>query len=142
MVSQNRILIFIFLVLLAPVILLALVYRSSPNVVRRSEELRRMAAETSLYPDFKEIDSRTLVKEHSVAIRFYYNVPAYSTTFNMVKNYYTLALTPNGWRLDKEDTFGGDEGVIFRKDKYSISIYISEGRASGWDYSITYGWRE
>jgi hypothetical protein len=138
---SKKVLILIFSALFAPMILLFFVWGYNPQILKTLGNLHQIAAETPVYPDFKEFNSNSVIKEKHGSLSFYYDTPAYSAGFGTVKEFYREALLSKGWRLVEEGTYGGNTvGVTFRKGEYSISLYYSEGGTEGWDYAISYGW--
>lgn len=140
--SDNKVRILIFSVLLIPMLLLAYFvgrYRD-PEIQKKLEELRQLAAETPVYPDFKELFSFSGGKSAFGYYTVYYDVPAYSPGLEAIKKFYLDALVAKGWSLSEEDSYGR-ESVQFRKGEYSIYIQPNYGQPADWDYSVSYGWR-
>lgn len=92
---------------------------------RHLSVLKQLAADTAVYPGFKQVkvDQRNT---HGRAMLFlYYNSPA---TYDEVKTFYSKTLIANGWELYPKERRRGilyyqdDSAVVFRKGDYQIAI--------------------
>lgn len=132
----------LFLLLLTPFILIVII--KNPDDEKRLQTLRQIAAETPLYPNFKQINSSEGAKSTSAIVTVWYQVPTYSTSFDQVKEFYVKELSAKGWGSPQEDNInrvlGGEERELsFQKGEYRI--YISWQSSSPNEYSIDYSWR-
>jgi hypothetical protein len=102
------------------------------------ETLRQIAAKTSVYPSFSQIDSRYNAKSTSAVVSFYYRS---AENYREVKNFYTKELTAKGWGTAEEDTYGGGtQGITFKKGEYTIDVFYDSAASQGWEYAISYSW--
>ena len=108
---------------------------------QRLEKLHQIAAETPVYPGFKEIGSHDGAHSANAVLSFYYRSTA---SYDEVKKFYTNDLPPKGWDgpQDRVNADGTVE-IEFRKGEYSVSIFYDESAtdATDWNYAISYGWR-
>jgi hypothetical protein len=130
------------LLLLAPMLMFALI--KNPDDQKRLRTLRQIAAETPLYPDFKQFNIAEGAKSTSANVTIWYRVPAYSTGFDQVKNFYLKELPAKGWSSPEDQRFnrvlnGEARELSFHKGEYRVSIYWED--SSPTDYGISYSWR-
>ncbi len=126
------------LLLLTPMLLLALI--KNPDDWKRVQTLHQIAADTPLYPGFKEIGSHEGANSQNAGISYYYRSTA---SYEEVKVFYTKELTAKGWSGPRGEPTGDSTiGINFRKGEYSIHIYYdgSAVRDDDWNYSIAYSW--
>ena len=110
--------------------------------------LHKLAADTPIFVDFKEVRSYDSNKPNHARFSKCYNS---SANYNEVKSFYSETLTARGWSLPEETTVYGSFGfeekkdsrdLIFRKAKYSIAIAYGPKDSSGCNYAISYIWEE
>ncbi len=129
------------LLLLTPMLLSVLI--KNPDDEKRLQILRQIAAETPIYPDFKQINSSEGAKSTSAIVTLWYQVPAYSTSFYQVKDFYTKELLARGWNSPENFELnrildGEVREVSFHKGEYRISVYWEESSPN--KYGISYSW--
>ena len=111
----------------------------TPEEKKTLETLHQIAAETPVYPTFKQVNSNSVVKSQMATLDYYYQAPAFS--YGEVKSFYIKELTARGWNKVKEETYGGNtEGITFRKGEYAITVFRSSPRDQDWDYALSYTW--
>ena len=107
---------------------------------RQLVELRRIAAETSLYPGFQKIGEKVVFKQRLV---FFFNTYAAETTFAEVKSYYDTTLQPRGWgppEVSGPSLFRSTDAnwVNYRKGVYVISVAQHQSVRNRFD--VVYKW--
>jgi hypothetical protein len=122
-------------------LLIALI--KNPDDEKRLQLLHQIAAETPLYPEFKHVRTSAGAKSTSAVVSVWYQVPAFSTTFELVKNFYVQELPAKGWSSPQEASFnrilGGEARELsFHKGEYKLSIFWDD--ASPNEYSISFSW--
>ena len=113
--------------------LLLLLFLKNPEDERRLALLRRMAAETPVYPDFKQVSVSEGAKSTGAFLIIMYSS---SAGFDDVKHFYGRALTLKGWEVPGGNEFGfGADELIFRKGEYKIAVRYRDG-----EYSVSHLW--
>lgn len=110
--------------------------------------LHKLAADTPIFADFKEVRSSNANKPNHALFSRCYNS---SSTYNEVKSFYSKTLTAKGWSAPEEETVYGSFGLeekkdsrklVFRKAEYRISISYGPKDSSGCNYAISYIWEK
>ena len=105
----------------------------------RIEELRQLAAELPLYPDFKEVNTRSLTKGDRAHITKDYSS---SEAPDNVEQFYAVTLAQRGFQYT-----GGEDGgrtANFRKGEFLVQVTDLGGSDSGGGrlYKVGFYWRE
>ena len=112
---------------------------------RKVEELKQLAKETPVYPDFEQVDRTEITKSETAVLAYFYRS---SASYEQVKNFYNHALAERGWGSPVEEVqtrwFSSDASrrITFKKGKYFIDVEYSASEDSGWRFAVDYGWRK
>lgn len=109
--------------------------------------LRQLAAETAVYPGFKQVDVSDHNKHGRARLFLYYNSPA---TYDEVKSFYSKTLPPKGWELYPRQARRGilsdlsESALVFRKGEYQIAILREslDQNPTARNYVIGYLWEQ
>lgn len=106
-------------------------------------ELQRIAAETPVFPGFKEMGSRHMGKRENAVLTYSYHS---SASFEEVKKFYTDALVAKGWGYPTEEVVpkwflnDGSKALVFKRGEYDIEIEYDAAKNSEAPYSVSFGW--
>jgi hypothetical protein len=108
----------------------------------QAKTIRQMAAETPVFPGFKELQRSEAHKDTNALLTIFYESDA---NYVEVKSFYSKALSTVGWGAPMERGIGWHENhkeFEYRRDEYVISVeYIGGDKgSSGWDYAVSYAW--
>ncbi|HEV2913269.1 MAG TPA: hypothetical protein VGX92_08135 [Pyrinomonadaceae bacterium] len=110
------------------------------------EELRKISSEIPTPPSFNKVGSNYGEKEINAIITNYYKSP---TNYEVVRDFYSAALTSKGWVLYEEEdiqdwfrNYGGKK-LEFKKGEFYIAIQYegANARDTSANYTISYIWR-
>jgi len=109
--------------------------------------LKRLAAETPLYPGFKQIDISENDKPGRARLFLYYNSQA---SYDDVKLFYSKIFLAKGWELsakeDRQSVFSdlSDSAIVFRKGEYQTAILREslDQNPAARNYVISYVWEQ
>jgi hypothetical protein len=111
---------------------------TNPEEAKKLDELRRIAADTPIYTDFRQIDSNYMMKSTVVDLGFFYQSTA---SFDEVKAFYVKGLSAKGWSSSEEQNLSDDNRELtFVKGPYSIVVEYDSASRQQWNYAITYAW--
>lgn len=129
------------LVLLA-LILVSLVMVGCGGEIEKKQalELRKMAAETPLYPGFQKTGEKVVLKQGMVYFFTYYSA---KVAFADVKAFYDRALERQGWGPPQQSgpslfRSGNANWVMYRKGDYVVSVTQHQDSNEG--FSVVYEW--
>lgn len=132
------------LLLLLSLLFFGCYYKRDINRAAKLNELKQIATETPVFPDFKELDSHYNIKNDGVTYSLYYQSKA---NYDEVKSFYSETLVSKGWDSPKEESLeglfkkDGSKRLIIRKGEYTIYIeYEGTNPTEDWSYSISYSW--
>jgi hypothetical protein len=107
-------------------------------------ELKRLAAETPVFPDFAEVQfSRHMGKREIAVLTYFYRC---SCRYNEVKNFYVTALTARGWMLRSEEdvpkwfTRDGSKALTFKRGEYTIEVEYDAAANAAVPFSVAFAW--
>lgn len=109
--------------------------------------LRQLAADTPLYPGFKQIGVSDNHKNGRARLFLYYNSPA---SYDQVKTFYSGILLAKGWELYPKAVRRGildalsERALVFRQGEYQIAILQRDldQAPSARNFVILYVWEE
>ena len=111
---------------------------------RELENLRQIAADTSLYPGFVQLRNSEYQKTSHASIVRCYSVRADDDD---VKRYYTQLFVSRGWARPEDEQLhgfypGGSYRLTFRKGAYAIELVHSalNDPTGECNYSLAYFW--
>jgi hypothetical protein len=112
------------------------------------ETLRRLAAETPNFPDFKQVHSYDNNKLGQAILSLYFQSSAKDDD---VKRFYSKLLAERGWSSPGEEPLTSNFGftekkgtwrLTFRKGEYQMVIAGDPDPTSAWcNYAISYVWK-
>ena len=114
---------------------------------RHLSVLRQLAADTAVYPGFKQVDISHNNKRGRARLFLYYNSPA---SYDEVKRFYSKNLLANGWELYPKEVRRGilsdlsDSAQVFRKGEYEMAILREslDLDPTARNYVIAYVWEQ
>lgn len=109
--------------------------------------LRQIAAETPVYPGFKQVEVSDNHKHGRARLFLYYNSPA---SYDEVKTFYSKTLLAKGWELyptaDRHGILDGlsESAIVFRQGEYQMAILQEsvEQTPSARNFVILYIWEQ
>ena len=112
---------------------------------QKRQKVEELTTQIPIYASFQEVGKHELGKSNTILITKYFTS---AEKYEVVKDYYTNLLTPQGWRLVEEHPtrdWGVDYGgrsLIFIRGEYLFSLEYEGKRNTqvGRDYSLNYGW--
>jgi hypothetical protein len=128
---------------------LLLVYywqQTSPNRNdAKLKELRQLAAETAVFPGFKELATYDSSRATDAGVYKHYYSPS---SFQEVVQFYSSELSRSGWMISGEKSWRSGFGfgtsnkkLIFEKGDIIITVqYTGNNPTDTWNYAISFLW--